>query len=90
MQKHMQKYKVEIYTIAVCPYCDQAKQLLARKGISYTEIRIDLDPVKRSEMLERTGGRRTVPEIFIGDELIGGYDDLWAYEQSGKLDEKLK
>ncbi len=86
----MQKHKVEMYTIATCPYCDQAKQLLARKGISYTEIRIDLDPGKRSEMLERTGGRRTVPEIFIGNELIGGYDDLWAYEQSGKLDEKFK
>ena len=84
----MAKYLVEIYTADYCHYCHQAKQLLDQKGISYTEIRVDLDAEKRTEMIERTG-RRTVPEILIDNELIGGFDDLWAYAQSGKLDKKI-
>lgn len=85
----MVKPRVEIYTADYCSYCHRAKQLLDRKGIQYTEIRVDLNAEKRSEMIERTG-RRTVPEILIDDELIGGFDDLWAYDQSGKLDQKFK
>ncbi len=84
----MEKHLVEIYTADYCHYCHQAKQLLDQKGISYTEIRVDLDAEKRTEMIERTG-RRTVPEILIDNELIGGFDDLWAYTQSGKLDKKM-
>ena len=83
----MDKPRVEIYTADYCGYCHQAKQLLDRKGIQYAEIRVDLDAAKRDEMITRTG-RRTVPEILIDDELIGGFDDLWAYEQSGELDKK--
>jgi glutaredoxin 3 len=81
----MAKHHVEIYSADYCGYCHQAKQLLDKKGIAYTEIRVDLDPEKREEMIKRTG-RRTVPEILIDGELIGGFDDLWAYAQSGKLD----
>ncbi len=82
------EHKVEIYTADYCPYCHQAKQLLDRKGIVYEEIRVDLNPDKRAEMMERTG-RRTIPEILIDDKLIGGFDDLWACEQSGQLDKIL-
>ncbi len=85
----MTKHRVEIYTADYCSYCHQAKQLLDRKSIQYTEIRVDLNPEKRTEMIERTG-RRTIPEILIDDELIGGFDDLWAYEKSGELEKKLK
>lgn len=84
----MEKPYVEIYTAEYCSYCQRAKQLLDKKGVNYTEIRVDLDAAKREEMIQRTG-RRTVPEILINGELIGGFDDLWAYEQSGKLDQKL-
>lgn len=81
--------KVEVYSTGVCPYCVQAKRLLEEKGLSFDEIRIDQDPSKMQEMLERTGGRRTVPEIFINDKLIGGYDDLHAANQSGELDKLI-
>lgn len=84
----MEKHHVEIYTAEYCSYCHQAKKLLDSKGIQYTEIRVDLDAEKRTEMVERTG-RRTVPEILIDGELIGGFDDLWSYEKSGQLDQKL-
>jgi GrxC family glutaredoxin len=85
----MKKPHVEIYSTESCPYCQQAKQLLNRKGISYEEIRVDLDPSKKDEMIERSKGRRTVPEIFINGELVGGFDDLWGLEKSGELDKKL-
>ncbi len=84
----MEKTYVEVYTAEYCSYCQRAKQLLDKKGVNYTEIRVDLDADKREEMIQRTG-RRTVPEILINGELIGGFDDLWAYEQSGRLDQKL-
>jgi len=80
--------KVVIYTTAVCPYCVNAKQLLAQKGVEYTEVRVDLDPVKREEMM-KLSGRRTVPQIFINDESIGGFDDLSALAMAGKLDALL-
>ncbi len=85
----MEKPYVEIYSAEYCSYCQQAKQLLDRKGIIYHEIRVDLDPAKKTEMIERAAGRRTVPEIFIDGELIGGFDDLWGLEKSGELNKKL-
>ena len=77
--------KVEVYSTAQCPYCVMAKQLLDRKGISYTEIRVDLDPVKRQEMMKKSQ-RRTVPQIFINNEAIGGYTDLVAIDRKQGLD----
>jgi glutaredoxin 3 len=76
--------KVEIYTSATCAYCVAAKNLLKQKGFDYAEIRIDVDPAKRDEMVARTH-KRTVPQIFIADRLIGGYDDLVAADRSGEL-----
>ena len=67
---------VKMYTTAMCPYCKMAERLLSSKGIAEIEnIRVDLDPARRAEMMERTG-RRTVPQIYIGDTHVGGYDDL--------------
>lgn len=81
--------KVEMYTTAVCPFCVRAKQLLAQKGVSaIDEIRVDLSPERRDEMMARTG-RRTVPQIYIGDTHVGGCDDLYALEHEGKLDPLL-
>lgn len=79
-----------IYSKDFCPYCDRAKQLLDHKKAPYTVIRVDLDPEKLSEMLELSGGRRTVPQIFINGTHIGGFDDLAALDQAGKLDDLLK
>lgn len=70
--------KTIIYTTAICPYCIQAKRLLEEKGYPYSEIRVDLDDTKRDEMIARSG-RRTVPQIFMGDQHIGGFDDLTVY-----------
>ena len=70
--------KILIYTTATCPYCVRAKQLLQSKGLTYTEIRVDLDDIERDKMITRSG-RRTVPQIFFDDEHIGGCDDLYAY-----------
>ncbi len=78
---------VEMYTTAICPYCVAAKNLLKQKGFDYTEIRIDTDAQGREAMLTRTGGRRSVPQIFINDTHIGGFDDLVAADRSGKLAE---
>ena len=80
---------VKIYTTAVCPYCVAAKRLLTARGIPYTEQDVSRDDAKRTWLVEATG-RRTVPQIFIGDQSIGGYDDLSALDQSGKLAEMLK
>ncbi|MEW9573238.1 glutaredoxin 3 [Rhodanobacter sp. Si-c] len=81
--------KIEVYSTAVCPYCVAAKNLLKAKGLTWEDIRVDTDPAQRDAMLTRSGGRRTVPQIFINDQLVGGYDDLVAAERSGKLDELL-
>jgi len=81
--------KVEIYTTAICPFCDRAKALLRKKGISYDEIDVGADPDLRQAMVERTGGRRTVPQIFIDGVLVGGSDDLYALEAKGLLDALL-
>jgi len=76
--------KVEIYTSAMCGYCVAAKNLLKQKGLDYSEIRIDVDPSRRDEMVQRTQ-RRTVPQIFIGGQHVGGFDDLVAADRSGRL-----
>ena len=76
---------VKMYTTAVCPYCIRAKQLLKAKGVEQIEeIRIDTDPAQRQHMMETTG-RRTVPQIFIGDTHVGGHDDLVALDSRGGL-----
>ncbi len=79
---------IMIYTTAICPYCDNAKQLLKHKGASYTEIRVDQNSTWKDEMIQRSG-RRSVPQIFINDQHIGGFDDLAALEKAGKLDSLL-
>lgn len=81
--------KVIIYTKDNCPYCLMAKNLLNERSISFEEVRVDLDQNKLDEML-RLSKRRTVPQIFINDQPIGGYDDLAALVKSGKLDNLLK
>jgi glutaredoxin 3 len=80
---------ITIYTTMLCPYCYRAKSLLKQKGASYTEIDVGMDADKRQEMTERAHGRRTVPQIFIGDTHVGGCDDLFALEAAGKLDAML-
>lgn len=81
---------VRMYATGVCPYCVRAEALLKRKGIEQIEkIRIDLDPQRRDEMMQLTG-RRTVPQIFIGDYHVGGCDDLYVLDHDGKLDPLLK
>lgn len=78
--------KVLMYCTAVCPYCFAAENLLKNRGVTEIEkIRIDLDPAKQAEMIARSGGRRSVPQIFIGDTHIGGYDDTSALDAAGKL-----
>lgn len=78
-----------MYSTAVCPYCVRAEQLLRAKGVADLEkVRVDLDPVRRDEMMEKTG-RRTVPQIYIGDTHVGGCDDLYELEHEGKLDALL-
>jgi glutaredoxin 3 len=78
-----------MYTSAVCPYCMNAERLLASKGVrEINKVRVDLQPEKRSEMMEKTG-RRTVPQIFIDDRHIGGFDDLRALDLAGGLDPLL-
>lgn len=82
--------KVSMYSTGVCPYCLRAERLLQSKGVAdIAKIRVDLDPQKRVEMVERTG-RRTVPQIYIGETHVGGYDDLAALDHAGKLDALLR
>jgi glutaredoxin 3 len=79
---------IEIYTTPTCPYCHAAKALLAEKGADYTEITV-LDPELREAMTQRANGRRTVPQIFIGETHVGGYDDMAALDRAGGLDPLL-
>ncbi|MBB4627559.1 glutaredoxin 3 [Paracoccus denitrificans] len=78
--------KIEIYTTPTCPYCIAAKSLLQKKGITYEETDVSCDPQLRIAMTQRAGGRRTVPQIFIDGQHVGGSDDLHALEHRGKLD----
>jgi glutaredoxin 3 len=75
-----------MYSSGWCPYCDRARALLARKGLTFREIKVDENPAEREAMLARSGGRRTVPQVFIGERHVGGFDDLYAIEKSGELD----
>lgn len=81
--------KIEIYTKAFCPYCTRAKRLLDEKGVAFDEFDITMGGPKRQEMIQRAGGRSTVPQIFIDDRHIGGSDDLAALEREGQLDPLL-
>lgn len=80
---------IEIYTSALCGYCHAAKRLLTQKGASFAEIDVGRDPAKRQEMMSRANGRHTVPQIFIGEAHVGGFDDLYALDRAGKLDPML-
>jgi glutaredoxin 3 len=78
--------RVLMYSTAVCPYCIRAEQLLKSKGVAEIEkVRVDLEPERREEMMAKTGGKRTVPQIFIGDTHVGGCDDLYALDRAGGL-----
>ncbi|MGZ3619199.1 MAG: glutaredoxin 3 [Candidatus Binataceae bacterium] len=81
--------KVEVYTTAYCPYCTRAKSLLKSKGVAFEEIDVSGNSVLREKMIELSGGRRTVPEIFINGKIVGGYDELRALEAEGRLDPLL-
>lgn len=81
---------VTIYTKAYCPYCVRAVGLLQEKQVAFQEVRIDLQPERRDEMITRAGGRTTVPQIFIADQHIGGCDDMFALHAAGKLDSLLQ
>lgn len=80
---------VEIYTTDDCPYCSKAKALLKKKGVDYIEIRLDKEPMKFEEMIRRSNGQRSVPQIFINNQNIGGFDDLWKLEQRKALSNLL-
>ena len=82
--------EITIYTKPLCPYCHRAMDLLNKKGAKFTEIEAAFDPAKRREMMDRSGGRATFPQIFIGDRHIGGSDDLHALEARGELDPLLQ
>lgn len=77
--------RVLMYTTAICPYCVNAKKLLAQKGVEVEEIRVDQNPQLRIDMMQKSG-QRTVPQIWIGELHVGGFTDLWALDKQGKLD----
>ena len=81
---------VLVYSTRICPYCMMAKRLLGAKGVKYDEVMVDHDDALRAQMMARSGGRRTVPQIFIGDRHVGGYDDLAALDRAGQLDPLLQ
>jgi glutaredoxin 3 len=82
--------EVTMYSTGVCPFCQMAERLLRSKGVSaIAKIRVDLEPERRVEMMEKTG-RRTVPQIYIGETHVGGYEDLAALDRAGRLDELLR
>jgi len=81
--------EVVMYSTAYCGYCQRARNLFERKGTAVREIKIDEDANERDIMLKKSGGRRTVPQIFIGERHVGGYDDLAALDRTGELDKLL-
>ena len=80
---------IVVYSSPFCPYCFMAKKLLAKKGVEFEEIDVVADPKRRQEMIDKASGRKTVPQIFIGETHVGGNDDLQALERAGKLDPLL-
>ena len=81
--------KITIYTTPICPYCVRAKTLLRKKGAEFDEVDVFMDTAARDEMEARANGRRTVPQIFIGDRYVGGCDELYSLERAGELDPLL-
>jgi glutaredoxin 3 len=81
--------EIIVYSTLICPYCNAAKNLLNSLGLSYEEVRIDLDPAQRQLMMQKSG-RTSVPQIFINDHHVGGFDDLYAQHQAGRLQDLLK
>jgi glutaredoxin 3 len=81
--------RIEIYTSPLCGYCHAAKRLLASKDVSFSEIDVAREPTRRQEMMSRSNGGYTVPQIFIGDTHVGGCNELYALERSGRLDPLL-
>lgn len=81
----MSTAKIEMYSTGICPYCVAAKNFFVSRGLSFEEIRIDRDPVRRDEMLTRSRHRRTVPQIFINDTHVGGFEDMIALDRAGGL-----
>ncbi|MEE4120273.1 MAG: glutaredoxin 3 [Paracoccaceae bacterium] len=81
---------VEIYTTPLCGFCHAAKRLLTSKGVTFFEIDLTREPARRAEMLDRAGGKHTVPQIFVGKTHVGGCDELYALERAGKLDPLLQ
>lgn len=81
---------VTMYSTSFCGYCDRARALLGRKGVAVNEIKVDEDPAQRAEMLKRASGRRTVPQIFVGDRHVGGYEELAQLDRNGELDRLLQ
>jgi len=79
-----------MYCTAACPFCQSAERLLAEKGAQVEKVRVDLEPERRGEMVQKSGGRRTVPQIWIGEQHVGGCDDLYALDRKGGLDPLLK
>lgn len=82
--------EITVYTKDYCPYCHAAKDLLRKKGATFTEVDIQKHPERRAEMIQKAGGRSTVPQIFIGGTHVGGCDDIHALDSAGKLDPMLK
>lgn len=80
---------VEIYSSPLCGFCHAAKRLLKQKGINFSEVDVFADPSRKPEMIQRANGKRTVPQIFVGDTHVGGCDELYALERAGKLDALL-
>ncbi len=89
MQQSAARPRVVMYATDWCPYCARARRLLEEKGVSFEEIDVEAQPGARAEMIERSGGRSTVPQIFIGDTHVGGSDDLYVLDSSGRLDRLL-
>ncbi|MFM2061452.1 MAG: hypothetical protein RLZZ507_1122 [Cyanobacteriota bacterium] len=85
----MTAVKVEIYTWTTCPFCIRAKNLLMNKGVDFIEYNIDGDEVARNKMAQRSNGKRSLPQIFINDDHIGGCDDIYALDRKGNLDDLL-
>ncbi|RDC73755.1 glutaredoxin 3 [Rhodovulum sp. 12E13] len=81
---------VEIYTTPLCGFCHAAKRLLTSKGVTFSEIDLTREPARRAEMLDRAGGKHTVPQIFVGQTHVGGCDELYALERAGRLDPLLQ
>jgi glutaredoxin 3 len=82
----MEMADIEVYTTPYCPYCAAAKDLLRRKGVEFSEIDVSMNPERMAEMVQRSNGRATVPQIFIGTTHVGGCDDLYALDEAGGLD----